>query len=185
MLERLMAMEPAQRPVPQQVLSIDPGQTNVAMCFTDDEHNSTHTSKIALPEEIKLSALKFVYLEQVIEQWLRMFRPQFVVKEAPALGASHGVADAGRFQYIVERLCFEHGVALMTVQNSSMRKFIGASGGEHSKSDVKLRVWQKYEKEFDSEDECDAFAIGRVGLAILAGTYDVVKGTRKRVKRGA
>lgn len=162
--------------MPMRVLGIDPGVKNIAFALVDLEHASHLTSKVAEPTgplELFSLAANMLYRERVLEHWIRMFQPEFIFKEGIAHGMIHGVADAGRLHYIVERLGIEYGIPVLTVNNGTMRKYMGAIGGDNSKSDVKLRVWQRYGVEFTSEDECDAFAIAQTGLAILRGDCTV------------
>jgi hypothetical protein len=65
----------------------------------------------------------------------------------------------------------------------TMRAFVGAAGKGKTKSDTKLRVFQKWGVEFPTEDETDAYALAQNGLAIAYGEY-AVKALKKRAKRG-
>ena len=153
-------------------LAIDPGTANLALCLISPDE--VITSKIELPKFEDIAG-RVRYLYAVIEQWVLVYKPQLIVKEGPAFFAKFGVADAGRVQYAIEHLAFEHRIPLITVTPMSMRSYVGASGKGKTKSDTKLRVFQKWGLEFPSEDETDAYGIARTGLAIIAGEYKVTE----------
>jgi Holliday junction resolvasome RuvABC endonuclease subunit len=157
------------------VLAIDPGTTNIALALLDLEHDTEITSKIENPN-LTLQSMRYVYIERIVEHWIRMFRPDVVFKEGVAHGAPFGVAEAGRLQYIIDRAAFEQNVPVITVSNPTMRKFLGVKTGQETKSMARMQVLKKFGKEFESNDETDAYAIAQTGLAILRG--DIVVGKK-------
>ncbi|GAC1335208.1 MAG: hypothetical protein NVSMB14_02550 [Isosphaeraceae bacterium] len=161
------------------VLAIDPGITNVAVCYLDLEYDTTHTSKIEIPPGIENQGAQFPYLKAVIEHWVWMFRPQVIFIESVAYGMEYGVMNSGRFQQIVEDIAFERGVPCYVVANATMRSYFECKGGQATKSEMKLKVFQKYGKEFPTEDETDAFAIAQTGIAMIDGTYEQFKEANK------
>lgn len=165
---------------PMKVLSIDPGTTNVALCFIDRENGQHMTSKIDFPDEIKAEVMRLRYLEHVIEQWIRFFRPDVIFIEGVAHMARRGVSDSGKREYLIERLAIDYNVPFVVIPTMRMRSFIEASGKEHNKSDIKLQVFKKFDAEFNSEDECDAFAIAQTGIAMLEKTW--IPGTKPAKK---
>lgn len=179
--ERIQTQVEAQGMTPLSVLSIDPGRTNIALCYIDIQNSNIVTSKID-PPDLKGIGTNVYYREMVIAWWIEYFQPEALIVENVTHAAEFGVAEAGRLQYIVERLGIHFGLPVIKVSNSTMRKFVGASGGDNTKSDVKLRVFQKWAKEFASEDECDAFAVAQTGIAILRGEY-TVNAKKEKVKK--
>jgi Holliday junction resolvasome RuvABC endonuclease subunit len=143
------------------VLAIDPGTTNIALALLDLEHDTEITSKIENPN-LTLQSMRYVYIERIVEHWIRMFRPDVVFKEGVAHGAPFGVA--------------EQNVPVITVSNPTMRKFLGVKTGQETKSMARMQVLKKFGKEFESNDETDAYAIAQTGLAILRG--DIVVGKK-------
>ena len=164
------------------VLAIDPGTANMAFCVLTRGSTGFVTRKIVVPPLTGIAA-KVLYLEHVIGDLIATYQPELLVKEGPAHFSSFGVADAGRVQYAIERLAYSHNLPLITIAPMTMRAFIGAAGKGKTKSDTKLRVFQKWGVEFPTEDETDAYALAQTGLAIAHGEY-TIKAPKKRVKRG-
>lgn len=163
------------------VLAIDPGTANIGFAYVDA--TKTVTSKIDLPKIAQIS-LKVRYVEDVIAHWVDAYAPTLIVKEGPAHFSAFGVADAGRVQYAIERLAFECDIPLVTVTPMSMRSYMGVAGKGKSKSDTRLAVFKKYGFEADSEDEIDAFALAKTGIAIVDGSYEIKKPKPKVKKKG-
>jgi len=164
----------------QRVLAVDPGTTNIALALLDLEHNSHWTSKVDAPENVKSHSLQIRYREIVFEQWVLHFRPDVIFIEGIAYSAEFRVAESGKIRYMIERVAFEYGIPCYVIQNSTMRKFIGAQG-EGTKSMVRMRVKDHWGVEFRSEDETDAYAIARTGIAWLAGEIEI--NSRKKTKK--
>lgn len=173
------------------VLAIDPGKTHMAICLLDLEPGHTHlTSLIEVPDNVP-PPMRYLYLEQIVQEWIWTFRPTVVCKEGVAHGSTYGVAEAGRIQQLIERVCIDFQVPFLTIVNQSMRAYLDALWKEKSKapgmrrevgatkSDVKKRVWQCFEVEPPTEDETDAYALGQTCIAILRGEY-VVGGPKKK-----
>jgi Holliday junction resolvasome RuvABC endonuclease subunit len=160
------------------VLAIDPGTTNLAACILarNARVQQTYTTKFAMPK-LTTTYQKISYLENAIQEWLSATLHAFhgfpngsidlLIKESIAHGYPGGVADAGRVQHMLESFADFHDVPFVDVNPSAMRAYIGSK----AKSDTKLAVYKKFHVEFDSEDECDAYAIAMTGLALISGEY--------------
>lgn len=165
------------------ILAIDPGTTNLAACFIDrnEKRQIVRTTKFMIPK-LATTFQRIKYLECVIGEWLREqiaeqgIRSTFdlLIKESIAHGYAGGVADAGRVQHMLECFADLWDVPFVDVNPSAMRAYLGSK----AKSDTKLAVYKKFHVEFDSEDECDVFAIAMTGLALLRGEY--VPKTKKK-----
>lgn len=169
-------------PAARRIFGIDPGTGNVATCLIDLNADGkiigTIANKYDAPKFQTVFA-KVYYIERALANWITEYKPDLIVKEGIAY-APNGVALAGRLQHIFERLAFEHSVPYVTVNPSTMRAFVGSK----EKSDTKLRVWQRWGVQFDSEDETDAFAIGMTGRALLTGEW-AMKPKKKPKKKAA
>lgn len=157
---------------PLRILAIDPGTTNIALCFIDRENNTILVSKVDRPVSLHWLPSQIRYREHIIEQWITVLRPDVIFKEQAIHGNEFGLVESGRLQYAIERVAMEHKIPLLTINTQTMRKYIGATGTEHNKSSIRLRVFQKWGKEFASEDETDAFAIAQTGIAIVTGSWN-------------
>lgn len=167
---------------PVRVFAVDPGVANIASCFIQfdgDAITETVSNKFEMPKFQTVFA-RLYYIERALSNWIAAYKPDVIVKEGIAHYMKFGVADAGRIQHLIERLAFEHGVPYVTVSPSVMRAFVGSK----EKSDTKLKVWQRWGVQFDSEDETDAFAIGMTGRALLTGEW-AIKPKSKPKKKAA
>lgn len=158
---------------PLRVLAIDPGTTNIAFAFLNIEHDAYLTSK-TMSSGLKQNGTSVLYVERLIQHWVRLFRPEVIFKEGVSHGEKFGVAEAGKLQYIIERIGIEYGIPVVTIQNSTMRKFLKCKSGKNTKGEVNLRLYKLYnEIEFDSDDEADAYAIAKTGVAFISGEIEV------------
>lgn len=167
---------------PQTIFAIDPGVGNIASCLMMLSGMSiveAIANKFEVPTFQTVFA-RLYYIEKALSNWITTYKPDLIVKEGIAHYMKFGVADAGRIQHLIERLAFEHGIPYVTVAPTTMRSYVGSK----EKSDTKLRVWQKWAVQFDSEDETDAFAIGMTGRAILTGEW-AIKPKSKPKKKAA
>jgi len=168
----------------ERVLGIDPGTANLAYCFfrPGKDGDLIVTGKIGterpLPVGLKVEAL-ITQLAAYVEPW----SPTLVVKEGPAYGMPMKAVEMGRIHQAIDRFAFERGIPLIELSPQSIRSFIGSK----SKSDTKLRLFQKYGVEFRSEDEADAYATARAGIARWNGELKTAKekAAEKRAARKA
>ena len=161
--------------LPETVLAIDPGTTNLAVALIrmrEGKSFQIDTAKFEIPK-LSVTFAKIHYIMLVLETWCREklggssahLSIDYMVKESVAHGYPGGVADAGRVQHMLEYFATMHKIPWLDVTPQTMRKFIGSK----AKSDTKLAVYKKFHVELPSEDECDAFAIGMTGVALFRG----------------
>lgn len=166
-------------------LAIDPGTKNVAIVYWADGKTPQSFKVDDLIKAAKLSfdstAGHLLYIEAVIRFFLATRDIDVIFKEGVAHYKTHGVAEAGRIQQMIERLAIEYRVPYMTINPMTMRRFIETT----EKSSTKLQVYKRWNLEFASEDETDAFALLQTGLAIMRGEFYHTVAEEKAAKKAA
>lgn len=154
------------------ILAVDPGVSNCAValiCRNADngELETVYTTKITPPEEFTGKPFQQVLYVQRILEWLIVEHvPQIVVKEDAAYNAPMNAHQLGRAHQAIDMACLNTGRPLLVVNTNSMRSYMG--GG---KDELRQKVYKKFGIEFPTADECDAFALGKTGEAIIKGEY--------------
>lgn len=85
-------------------------------------------------------------------------------------GRRHAIGEGGGATKLALLHCFsEDRLGFPTlVSPTALKKFVTGKGTA-KKNEMLLAVYRKWGIEFSNDDMCDAFALGRLGLAILSG----------------
>lgn len=183
---RIVEYETTQLPQhPKRILGIDPGKTNIAICYWEVGQTPQTLKVDDLMREAKITFDSvighFRYIETILQFFLASRDIDLIVKEGVAHWSSYGVAEAGRIQQMIERLAIDYHVPFFTVNPQTMRRFLKTD----EKSTTKLEVYKRWGYEFASEDETDAFAIVQTALAILRGEFFATAKDEKAAKKAA
>jgi hypothetical protein len=164
------------------ILGIDPGLTNMALCLIYE--TGYNTWKISAAEHDN-NAYRLYSLEQRLNEDIEN-NIDLVVHEGLAFAAKFGVAESGMVQYIIQRVCIEKNIPFITVASTTMKRFLEIKtpkgGKSKGKADLALAVYKKWQIDFPSQDECDAFILAKCGEAILKGEFEL-KAPKKPAKK--
>lgn len=165
-------------PEMKRILAVDPGISELGICFFVPTEEILITSKINLPKFNTIGA-RVYYIFEVLGNWIRYYYPDLIVKEGPSF-SKFGACDSGRVQFAVEAAAIKYSTPLITIPPMSLRKFLGSSGKGKTKSDNKLQVYKKWGVDFPSEDETEAYGLAQAGKAISEGTFSIESKSRKK-----
>ena len=109
-------------------------------------------------------------VERWLEEWLHLqVLPgvDLVVMEGYANGAKFGREMAGELGWAVKRTVFmTTGHAPLVVPPPSLKKFVTGKGNA-KKNEMLLGVYKQWGVEFSDDNQADAFALEKFGLAYL------------------
>ncbi|SRR6266567_859926 len=156
------------------ILGIDPGKTNMGLCFIDDLKDFK-TWKIEIFKNAKKDEKihQLIQLEIELDKVFTQYKPDVIFHEGIAYCASNGVEESGKVEYIIERTSFNHDIPFTKLANATIRRFLGISKGEKTKDLMSLAIYKKFNVELPSQDERDAFAIAKCGEAIIEKTFEL------------
>jgi hypothetical protein len=155
------------------ILGIDPGKVNMALCLLDEKG----------PDTWKLKAIEHesnAYRLYDLEQQLGKNIPKdldLIVHEGISFMEKFGVAESGMVQYLIQRQCIQNNIQFITVSPATLKRFLNIKNVKGEKTSNKtaltLAVYKKYKLEFPSQDECDAFILAQIGMAVLRKEFEL------------
>ena len=166
------------------VLAIDPGTTNLS--YSLQHPNADTTRKIKAPDLPVALQVAYLYeaLLSVIHDCRYSFNVELIVKEDTARSQVFRASDMGRVAQMIDSLGLQLNIPVVTINPATLRSFLGSK----SKSDTKLVVYKRWGREFSSEDEADAYALGQAGVARVRGQLLLgreKKAAKRKAKREA
>ncbi len=165
------------------ILGIDPGTVNMAMCLLDDSSHDTWRIKAGEHEN---PAYRLFDLERQVT--LNMPKDiDLIVHEGLAYCASNRVAESGKVEYIIQRSAIYNNIQFITISPPTLRRFLKIKttkeGKSKGKTDLALAVYKRWNIEFPSQDETDAFILAQIGMAILKKEFELTAPKKpKKVK---
>lgn len=137
--------------------------TGVAVLHRTAEGVVTHTAHAIVPT--KRGLLRLIEIESVLAD-LTPKDTQLVIMEGYAFGARGAVFSLGELGGIIKRAVFKADIRMLICPPSTLKKFVTGSGIA-PKNKMMLGVYKKWGVEFETDDEADAYALARVGEAVL------------------
>ncbi len=160
------------------ILGIDPGKVNMALCFLDN--NGNHETLKLHAIDHSNNAYRLFDLERQLNNYVNRYDSiDLIVHEGLAFAAEFGVAESGMVQYLIQRVAISNDVSFITIASTTMKRFLEIKtpkgGKSKGKTDLALAVYKKWNLEFPSQDETDAFILAKCGAAIMNGEFEPTK----------
>jgi crossover junction endodeoxyribonuclease RuvC len=108
---------------------------------------------------------RIVMLGGKILQATQRFLPHLTVIEGPAFGMKNTncIWQLGELAGIVKQYLYLHEFKVLIVPPTTLKKFITGKGNA-KKDMMMLAVYKKYGVEFADDNQCDAYALARMGI---------------------
>lgn len=145
------------------IFSIDPGRGNCGWAF----YRTRVIFGSIKPEKQRSSFRKVVVVTDKIVGLLEKFKPDIVIIEDYAYGATQGRELSGEIQGCIMYWLVKMNLPLIKPSPSQVKSFINAQ----SKSKIMMSVLKKYRMTVNNDDEADAFVLAMIGRAL----FDIVR----------
>lgn len=111
---------------------------------------------------------RFDFTINKIKETFDSFHPDLVVIEGFAFGIkkTKSLTELGALGWMIRMLAWKQNYSMLIVTPSQLKQFVGESG-TCKKNLLMLKIWQKYQVEFKTDDEADAYGLARLGLEYL------------------
>jgi Holliday junction resolvasome RuvABC endonuclease subunit len=146
--------------------------TYIGCHLIDEIDNNANKSKLIHFKEYK-GFKRLTCLEQSIGNLLDEWQPEHVIIEGYALGSKNNLVLMVEVGTLVRRQCYLRGLPYWTVPPNTLKLWT-AGKGNAQKPDMAAAVHKKWGFTNKSDDIVDAFALAKMGEAILADP-DLVK----------
>jgi len=117
-------------------------------------------------------------IQEVVDE----YRPTVVVIENMAFMARNTTAltQLAGLNYFVRAMVTDYGIPFYLVAPTSLKKFITCNGA--AKKDVMLiETFKRYGVSILNDNECDAYGLAQIGLALLGGNSKTVTKIQEEV----
>ncbi len=143
------------------VVGIDQSLTCSGVVILRDAADHTAVALVPLKRGVK----RLLEIETALRELIPE-KTQVVVMEGYAFQARGKVFALGELGGIIKRLVHISGIRMLIVPPSTLKKFVLGTGiGQKNK--MMLGVFKKWGVEFDTDDECDAYALAKAGALVL------------------
>ena len=124
---------------------------------------------------------RLIKIRTEIVQTLEDIRPDIIVIEDYAFMANGQITKLAELGGVVKTSLFSCDYKFITVAPSRVKKFACAKGNA-KKDQVRLEVYKRWGFEAPTNDEVDAYALARIGLAVLGLDDKLTKAQSEVVK---
>lgn len=155
------------------LMTIDPSLNESGICIFDEKGNLEYTCVVDNPK--KLSDMeRLLYIKKSIIYMIKKFNIDCVGIEDYSYGSKgQAIINLGELGGVIRLYLYEHKIKYKTIPPTVIKKFITGKGNS-KKELMLLKVYKKYGIEFENNNICDAYALGR---------YMIEKGEMKDGKR--
>lgn len=164
----------------RKVLGLDLSLTGTGYCVSSTHGEYEIWNTISAKASIRGPHRLFI-IRSGIERLLDQYDPVLVCLEGYADHAKGRTFQLGELGGVVRLLLWERGIDYLEPKPTTVKKFLTDNG--NAKKDLMiLKAFQRFNREFSSNDECDAFALGLIGLTYLGYREPETPYERKSVK---
>jgi crossover junction endodeoxyribonuclease RuvC len=114
------------------------------------------------------------HLREQIMVLVSLNQPDLIVIEGYAFGRPNAMAPIAELGGVVKHSLYINGWPFILVPPTRVKKF-ACGKGNAKKDEVRLGVYKRWGFEAKTNDEVDAYALARVGLAYLGVDDDLIK----------
>jgi len=143
------------------ILGIDPSRTSCGWAI----YKTPRLKKFASiqPDKSLTTFKKVVAVSTEITSIMEKYKPDFVIMEDYAYGASQGRELAGEVQGVIMMSIFARELPLIKPAVTQVKAFIGAD----RKSNIMMEVLSRYGFKTQNDDQADAIVLALIGDAIF------------------
>ena len=142
------------------LMAIDPSLNEAGICIFDDENRLLYTCTINNPE--KLTGMKRLsYIKKNLIYIIKKYKIDYVGIEDYSYGSKgQAIINLGELGGIIRLYLYEHKIIFKVISPTTIKKFI-TNKGNSKKELMLLKVYKKYGIEFENNNICDAYALGK------------------------
>lgn len=149
------------------MIGIDPSLNSTGIAYW------TKCSGDIVTQAIKVKNLRatarLMYVKDAVNEYLNFVMPEVAVYEDYAFGArGRATFDIGEMGGVLKTLCYEKGIDVLLVPPTVLKLFTTGKGNA-KKEAMAESLLATYGREFDTDDEADAYALYKLGEAYYSG----------------
>lgn len=158
-------------------LGLDLSLTSTGACVLTDDANVLVRMAIVAPGHCGKGFDRLYYIHNRLKLLLVEFTPDVIMIEGYSYGSARGLEAGaevrGAVAIALAECCYELGRNVFLVPPTSLKKYVlGKGAGD--KDMMRLGVYKRWGFEAPTNDEVDAYALARIGLAHLMGDAAVL-----------
>lgn len=142
------------------LMAIDPSLNETGICIFNSQNELIYKGIISNTDKLK-DMQRLFYIKNELKKLIKKYKINLVGIEDYSYGSKgRAIINLGELGGVIRLYLFEQKIPYILIQPTKIKKFITGKGNA-KKELMLLKVYKKFNMEFENNNICDAYALGR------------------------